>query len=671
MNSRITNHTTCPCFAPVFGGPAGHPPGSVENRKRLPRSPLSLGCLLLAAMALHSPAATVTWTNTTGGLWSKAANWNPNQVPGASDIVLITQPGTYTVTLDVSATVDSLAIGTSSGLQRLTNYANNLTINSGATVNANGIVDWSGGSIGGPGGWQVNANGLFNWRGGSVLQPLTVGAGGVLNLTNAVLRQVQVPLTNWGTVNWGGGQLHVYNDASVWLGGIYNEAGGVFDVKCDQPLTAQSGAGWESFANNGTFRKSAGPGTTTVSVPFNNSGTVEVQTGTVLFNWGGMLGGRYTMDAGAAITLGGGMFVQSGLPAFTGAGLARMVAGSLTLTTDVISGLDMAGGNLYLAPTFQNGSITNLTLNGMVLYGANTVSGVLDWQVGQVVGALTVGAGGVLNLTNAVLRQVQVPLTNWGTVNWGGGQLHVYNDASVWFGGIYNEAGGVFDVKCDQPLTAQSGAGWESFANNGTFRKSAGPGTTTVSVPFNNSGTILSEKGTLLFDSIYSFTPNSNLRFTLNGTNPGIDFGQVRFVTPWDPTNGVVSGQVATGFHPPSGTQYRVISGGLAQIPLHVDRNAGNGYVFDYFRRADTLTLVTRPADLTLPPHLSLLHGYPGTLSLLMEGQPGLDYRLLSNTNLASTNWTTFYTTNTPDGLIQVLVTNTPLPSQFYRAVTP
>ena len=36
-----------------------------------------------------SRAATITWTNTAGGNWNDAANWNPNQVPGASDDALV------------------------------------------------------------------------------------------------------------------------------------------------------------------------------------------------------------------------------------------------------------------------------------------------------------------------------------------------------------------------------------------------------------------------------------------------------------------------------------------------------------------------------------------------------------------------------------------------------
>ena len=58
--------------------------------------------LMALAMSPHTiTAATITWTNTSGGNWSVTNNWSPHQVPTNTDNVLITKPGTYTVALDV------------------------------------------------------------------------------------------------------------------------------------------------------------------------------------------------------------------------------------------------------------------------------------------------------------------------------------------------------------------------------------------------------------------------------------------------------------------------------------------------------------------------------------------------------------------------------------------
>ena len=99
-----------------------------------------------------------------GGNWSGAANWNPNNVPGSSDNVFITNNGIYTITLDVDATGSTLLLGANSGQQILTNASRSLNFANGATV-AN--------------------SGIFNWLGGTVSGPLTIASNGVLNLSGS------------------------------------------------------------------------------------------------------------------------------------------------------------------------------------------------------------------------------------------------------------------------------------------------------------------------------------------------------------------------------------------------------------------------------------------------------------------------------------------------------
>jgi hypothetical protein len=58
-----------------------------------------------------------------------------------------------------------------------------------------------------------------------------------------------------------------------------NLPGAIFDVRNDVPISTFGST--TSFHNAGTFRKSAGTGTTTIQARFSNTGTVEVQTGTL------------------------------------------------------------------------------------------------------------------------------------------------------------------------------------------------------------------------------------------------------------------------------------------------------------------------------------------------------------------------------------------------------
>src|SRR5689334_7122189 len=134
----------------------------------------SIIALLLLLVLGHNLAnsAPITWTNTSGGNWNDATNWSPNHVPGSSDDAIITASGTYTVTLDISPTVNSLMLGGNSGQQTLNTSNNNLTLNNASAVNVNGILALTGGSFSDPG--LLTVNGQFNWTGGSIAGELSV-----------------------------------------------------------------------------------------------------------------------------------------------------------------------------------------------------------------------------------------------------------------------------------------------------------------------------------------------------------------------------------------------------------------------------------------------------------------------------------------------------------------
>src|SRR5258708_29192957 len=103
--------------------------------------------LSLLAAAGDSRADISTWTNLSGGNWSRAANWDPNHVPSANDAALITLAGTYTVGLDISVTVSNLTLGGDSGAQTLAMTGATLTISSLGTITSNGVCNLAGGSL--------------------------------------------------------------------------------------------------------------------------------------------------------------------------------------------------------------------------------------------------------------------------------------------------------------------------------------------------------------------------------------------------------------------------------------------------------------------------------------------------------------------------------------------
>ena len=72
---------------------------------------IHIALLSFVFIALPVRSATLVWTNTAGGLWATAANWSPNAVPAPADTVIVTNSGTYTITVNASATSADLTLG--------------------------------------------------------------------------------------------------------------------------------------------------------------------------------------------------------------------------------------------------------------------------------------------------------------------------------------------------------------------------------------------------------------------------------------------------------------------------------------------------------------------------------------------------------------------------------
>jgi len=82
-----------------------------------------------------------------------------------------------------------------------------------------------------------------------------------------------------------------------------NRPGAELDVQSNFSISAGASPG--SFVNEGSFRKTAGTGTTPVAVPFVNSGVVDLMSGTVALtnsfdHTGGVIQGSATLDLSGA-----------------------------------------------------------------------------------------------------------------------------------------------------------------------------------------------------------------------------------------------------------------------------------------------------------------------------------------------------------------------------------
>jgi hypothetical protein len=435
------------------------------NHYRFPRACIAL---LLVGIGFSLNAGTITWTNIHGGDWSTASNWSPNQVPGGSDTALITTSGTYAITDNANIQVANLTLGAPSGIQTLTMNGTRLAVANGGMVGANGVLSMTNSTLAG----LLTVNGIINLVNGGNLtggSSLTVASNAVLNIGGQYSVYLNGVLTNAGTVNWSGtGTIYLYNFPAQGLtGGIVNLAGALFNVENDESISGEEGAPY--FNNAGTVTKSAGVNTM-ISVAFNNSGVLNVASGTVTFSAGG---------------------IDSGIT--TGQGSVSVTGGTMTLNA-AVPNLVVSGGTV----DGINSSISNLTWSSGTLQGANTLTGTASWTSGTIGGggSLTVASNAVLNIGGQYSVYLNGVLTNAGTVNWSGtGNLYLYNYAPQGStGGIVNLAGALFNVENDESISGEEGSPY--FINAGTFMKSAGVNTM-VSLVFSNTGVLNVASGTV------------------------------------------------------------------------------------------------------------------------------------------------------------------------------
>lgn len=179
-----------------------------------------LAALALLAVGTPAQAATITWINTSGGNWSNTNNWSPPQVPTNTDNVLITTPGTYTVSLDVvssfyltnyTTNVANLTLGAGGGAAGVQTFVvTNLVSTAPFHVNSQLLVT-NGGALRMTNGYLsmnsliIDQGGVFNGQGETFTMSSAIVNGGVLNTANGNLASIIV--TNGGVLNANGDTL--------------------------------------------------------------------------------------------------------------------------------------------------------------------------------------------------------------------------------------------------------------------------------------------------------------------------------------------------------------------------------------------------------------------------------------------------------------------------------
>jgi RHS repeat-associated protein len=303
------------------------------------------------------------------------------------------------------------------------------------------------------------AAGILQWTGGTIAGPGTLTNLGGLAISGVNRKDLDgVTLDTRGAVTWAGtGTLYSSNAAVV-----HNR--GTWDAQADARFAAWTGARG-TFHNHGTLRRSAGAGIADFDgVSFNNpGGAIDVQSGTLDLSGGTSTGGAFTVAPGAVLDLSDSNESQTVTGAYTGSGggAVRLSAGTLAVGAAGAS-FDFPAGMLQWTGGTIAGPGTLTSLGGLAIYGVNRKD--LDG----------------------------VTLDSRGAVTWAGtGTLYSSNAAVV-----HNR--GTWDAQADVRFALWTGARG-MFNNYGTLRRSAGAGTADFDgETFNNwGGAIDVQSGTL------------------------------------------------------------------------------------------------------------------------------------------------------------------------------
>jgi uncharacterized repeat protein (TIGR03803 family) len=306
--------------------------------------------------------------------WSDGANWASGAPPTAGQQVNFTNaPSVKSFTSTVDAGFTN-AIG---DLSIYSTWGGTITVNS--TLSVNGNLTLASGSFGGSGAVTVSGS-ASQWTGGQIL----VGAGGFTN-TGGLMADTAAgnlvvtgagTLTNNGAMHEAGANSLELENAAI----LSNAAGATFDILANGSLS-ESGGG--TLTNAGLLEKT-GTGTSTIAAStLDNSGTVDVNAGTLTIS--------------AAVTQVSGRTLTAGTWTVSATGQAKTKlnmtsARSLTTlgagTQVTLSGLNATLTNLSALTTIAKGASFSL-LGGQ----AFTAAGALTDE-----GSLTLGPGSVLTV---------------------------------------------------------------------------------------------------------------------------------------------------------------------------------------------------------------------------------------------------------------------------------
>ena len=179
-----------------------------------------------------------------------------------------------------------------------------------------------------------------------------------------------------------------------------------------------------------------------------------------------------------------------------------------------------------------------------------------------------------------------------------------------------------------------------TFANAGSLRKSAGNGTSAITVKLDNTGTIQAQLGTIGIQGTYTESPAATLAILLSALPPGTGFGKIQFAT--KPTLvGKFNLDTLGGYRPTPGDRFVVLDypSAAGDFSALNGLDLGSGLRLTPRFSESGLTLVASSYAISAAPSLTLDRSVSGVVVAWPVSFTG--WQLQSTTNLTPPAWTT------------------------------
>lgn len=348
-----------------------------------------------------------------------------------------------------------------------------------ASVTVTGNTAWSGGAFSGTG--EFNAQGGLAISGRPQLEGFTLNNAGIAIYAGDYFDQLTI------------------KDSGV----INNLSGAVFELQVEgYSINADGVGGEEGFFNNyGTLRKSIGDEITTITASFNNSGKVEVQTGTLDFRGDSEGTGRVNVAPNATLKFSDfKRHVFHPDAVIEGSGELLVSSGTVDFQGERFSirKVHLDGGELLL----NSGSEVEIQYfdisSGGALGGIDdvTVLEAMQWSDGAIGGAGQLNIHRSLNLSGGIAQIDTKTVNNYGVASQAG---EGFDGLYIFSGGTFNNMEGASYRLSDSGYAITDGFDGlgGSFNNYGTLLATESDESSIVELVLNNFGTLLVEKGTL------------------------------------------------------------------------------------------------------------------------------------------------------------------------------